>query len=316
VTDAQRPPAGAERSIGTGAPTAAPERARWPRLAAAPQPRLRSLLSRGYVGFTEATTPRHPAVPATLSVSLVVKLVDSAHRPPAFVMGPHDSARVLEGDCAPSYLEVLLAPLGAYTLLGRPMDELSGQTVDLVDVLGPDGRRLAEQLRETPSWRGRFTLLDQFLLRRLADGPRPAPEVASARERLLATGGAVPIGQLADEAGWSHRHLIARFRQQVGVRPKTAARLVRFDQVWQRLGQAGGRLDWGLVAAEVGYADHAHLVRDFRQFTGTTPTGFRGQLRPPDGDASPKVNSIQAAVAASPSLAKPGNGDGRSRRRL
>ena len=49
---------------------------------------------------------------------------------------------VVEGDCAPSYLEVLLSPLGAYRLLGLPMAELSGQLVDLVEVLGADGRRL------------------------------------------------------------------------------------------------------------------------------------------------------------------------------
>jgi hypothetical protein len=56
--------------------TAAPERARWPRLAAAPHPLLRSLFPRGYGGFTEATTPRHLVLPATSSVLLVVKLVD------------------------------------------------------------------------------------------------------------------------------------------------------------------------------------------------------------------------------------------------
>jgi hypothetical protein len=58
--------------------TAAPERARSPRLAATPQPRLRSLLPRGYAGFTEATSPRHLVLPASASVSLVVKLADSA----------------------------------------------------------------------------------------------------------------------------------------------------------------------------------------------------------------------------------------------
>jgi hypothetical protein len=125
------------------ASTAAPERARWPR--------LRPLLARGYAGFTEATVPRHLVLPATTSVPLVVKLLDSPHRPPAFVMGAHGSSTVVEGDCAPSYLEVLLAPLGAYTLLGLPIDRLGGQIVDLVDVLGPAGRRLGEQLRETPT---------------------------------------------------------------------------------------------------------------------------------------------------------------------
>jgi hypothetical protein len=155
--------------------TAAPERARWPRLVASPQPQLWSLLPRGYAGFTEATAPRHLVLPATTSVPLVVKLLDSPHRPPAFVMGAHGTCSVLEGDCAPSYLEVLLAPLGAYTLLGLPMDELSGQTVDLVDVLGAAGRRLAEQLRETSSWRRRFALMDQYRCGGWSVGRDPRP---------------------------------------------------------------------------------------------------------------------------------------------
>jgi AraC-like DNA-binding protein len=151
----------------------------------------------------------------------------------------------------------VVGPLGAYTLLGLPMDELSGHTVDLADVLG------------SPTWAQRFALLDGFLLRRLADGPRPAPEIDWAWQRPVATGGAAPIGQLAAEVGWSHRHLIARFRQQVGLAPKTAARRVRFDRVWRRLDQPQP-LDWADLAREAGYADQAHLVREFHRFTGTT----------------------------------------------
>ena len=222
-----------------------------------------------------------------------LKLLDSPHRPPAFVTGAHGSFTVVEGDCAPSYLEVWLAPLGAYTLLGLPMDELSGQTVDLVEVLGASGRRLAEQLRETPSWRRRFALLDQFLLARLAGGPRPSPEVGWAWERLVASGGVVPIGRITAEVGWSHKHLIAKFTKQVGLRPKTAARLVRFDGVWRRLDQRRP-LAWGQLAAEVGYAAQAHLVRDFRQFTGTTPTEFLAQTPPAAGDGGQEFAAITA----------------------
>ena len=274
--------------MGTAVSTAAPERARWPRLTAAPRPRLRPLLARGYAGFTEATAPRHLVLPATTSVPLVVKLADSADRPPAFVMGAHGTSTVVEGDCAPSCLEVQLAPLGAYTLLGLPINQLSGQIVDLVDVLGPAGRRLAEQLRETPSWRRRFALLDEFLLGRLERGPRPAPEVGWAWERLMATGGAVPIGRIAAEVGWSHKHLIARFSQQVGLRPKTAARLVRLSRVWRRLDERRP-LDWGQVAADAGYADQAHLIRDFHQFTGTTPTQFQARTLPSPGGGEQEV---------------------------
>jgi AraC-like DNA-binding protein len=275
---------------------AEPERARWPRLASPPRPELRALLPRGYAGFTEATAPRHLVLPASVSVPLIVKLVDSVDRPPQFVIGAHGAYSILEGDCAPSYLEVWLAPLGAYTLLGLPMGELRGHTVDLVDVLGAAGRRLAEQLREAATWRYRFALLDRFLLRRLERGPRPGPEVEWAWRRLVATAGAVPIGRLAAEVGWSHKHLITRFRRQVGLAPKTAARLVRFDGVWRRLDQHRPP-DWADLARQAGYADQAHLIRDFRQFTGTTPTAFLAQTLPPDRDGGQEVNSVQDALA-------------------
>jgi AraC-like DNA-binding protein len=254
-----------------------PERARWPRLAAPAHAELRSLLPSGYAGYTEATAPRHLVMPATTAVPLVMKLQDSAYRPPQFLMGAHGSYSVLEGDCAPSYIEVRLAPLGAYTLLGLPPDELSGLIVDLTDVLGPAGRRLAERVRDAATWRQRFTLVDEFLLRRLERGRRPSAEVAWAWQRLTATDGAVPIGQLASEVGWSHKHLITMFTRQVGLKPKTAARLVRFDAVGRRLDRHRP-LDWGQLAADVGYADQAHLIRDFREFTGSTPTEFVAQL--------------------------------------
>jgi AraC-like DNA-binding protein len=270
----------------TASPTAAPERARWPRLAATPHPRLQGLLPRGYVGFTEATTPRRLVLPARTWVPVVIKLADSPDRPPAFVMGAAEAFTVLEGACAPSYVELLLDPLGAYRLLGLPLAALRGQLVDLAELLGPDSRRLGERLRQTPSWQQRFALLDHFLLGRLAAGPRPSPEVAWVWGRLVASGGRVPIAQLAGEVGWSHRHLLARFTEQVGLRPKTAARLVRFQGVLGRLDEQR-RLDWGLVAREAGYADQAHLVREFRQFTGATPTGFARQ-----------VNSVQDRTAA------------------
>jgi AraC-like DNA-binding protein len=280
--------------MGTASSTAAPERVRWPRLVAAPQAPPRLLLPRGYVGFNKATAPRHLDLPATTSISLVVKTVDSRHRPAAFAMGARGSFTVLEGACAPFHLEVLLAPLGAYRPLDQPMDELGGRLLDLVEVLGADGRRLAEQLRETSSWRQRLALVDRLLLER---GPRPSPEVGWAWRRLVATGGAVPIGQLAREVGWSHKHLLAKFRRQVGLRPKTAARLIRFDGVLSRL-DGRRRLDWGRVAREVGYADQAHLVREFRQFTGTTPTAFAAWTAPPGGDGEGEVNLVQDALTA------------------
>ncbi|MGV0743367.1 helix-turn-helix domain-containing protein [Mycolicibacterium sp. XJ870] len=249
----------------------------------APHPQLRGLLARDYAGFTEPAAPPHDLVsPATAAVGIVVKLNDSDWRTPELLIGARDfciSHPIPVGDSAHPCMQQWLTPLGAYRLLGGvPMQALSGQLVDLTDVLGAGIRRLADQLRETPSRRRQFELLDAYLLRWAQDGPEPAPEVDWAWRRLMATGGKLPIHRLAAEIGWSHKHLITRFRQQVGLAPKTAARLVRFDAVWRRLANHPPAR-WDQVAVECGYADQAHLIRDFRQFTGASPTEFPAHPR-------------------------------------
>ena len=99
------------------------------------------------------------------------------------------------------------------------------------------------------------------------------PEVAWAWRRLAATCGAVPVGELAAEVGWSRRHLVTRFHQQVGLPPKTAARVIRFAHLLRRFaGTETGK--WSRIAAECGYYDQAHMNRDFREFAGTTPTDY------------------------------------------
>jgi AraC-like DNA-binding protein len=185
----------------------------------------------------------------------------------------------MEHDGPIECLDLKLTPLGAYTLLGVPMDELSGRVVDLEDVLGSTGRRLVEQLADAPGWADRFDLLDRYLMELAGRGPQPAGEVAWAWRRLTETKGAVPIGVLADEVGWSRRHLVAKFRQQIGLAPKTMARIVRFEELLGRLRTAQpGR--WARIADECGYYDQAHMNRDFREFAGTTPTDYLAQLAP------------------------------------
>lgn len=212
-------------------------------------------------------------LPATAEVVVIVKLEDSPLRPPEFVTGARGAPLRIEGACAPAYVEISLPPLRAYELLGLPMDELDGQIVELTDLVGEGGRELADRVRAAPSWVRRFAVLDEFLLRRLESGPAVAPEVKTAWHRLVSTGGRIAIGQLAAEVGWSHKHLISRFRRQVGLSPKIAARLIRLDRARRAAARPGAR--WDRVAADTGYADQSHLIRDFRTFTGTSPTGGR-----------------------------------------
>ena len=132
-------------------------------------------------------------------------------------------------------------------------------------------RAETDRLRDARSWTQRFDLVESFLLRRLDRSGAPEPSLDWAWAHLRRTGGSIPIRALADDLGWSHRRLIVRFREQIGVAPKTFARLVRFDRAVSAL-QAGRGL--AETAFATGYFDQAHMTRDFRELAGTTPASF------------------------------------------
>ncbi len=104
---------------------------------------------------------------------------------------------------------------------------------------------------------------------------RNGSEVGFARQRLLGTGGTISVSALADETGWSGRHLRTRFAAEIGLTPKAAARVVRFDRarrLLQRRAASGRRLDLAALAANCGYYDQAHLDLEFRALAGAPPT--------------------------------------------
>jgi AraC-like DNA-binding protein len=233
--------------------------------------RLRSWLVRDYGGYDGPSLPHAPAHPATLVTPLAVYAVDvSRWRAPAIVSGPSDTYTHTDGPCAPSIV-VQMAPLGAYKLLGAAVSEIGGTIVALEDIVGADARRLSEQVQSAGTWEARGRLLDAFLLKRATHGPQPSPEVTHALHLLARSRGSKPISEIARQVGWSHKHLIAKFKQQIGVAPHLAARLLRLATVWRHLDDDQ---NWARIAAECGYADQAHLTREFRRFTGTTPAAL------------------------------------------
>ncbi|HWM03207.1 MAG TPA: helix-turn-helix domain-containing protein, partial [Actinophytocola sp.] len=237
-----------------------------------PSEPVRALLTRDYLAFSQPASvhERWLATPTPTATVIINTGAAFGGLPRAFATGLTDTHEVIEQYGAIECVDLKLTPLGAYTLLGVPMDELAGRVVDLADLLGRDGLRLTERLADTPGWAARFAVLDEFLLDRAERGPTPAPEVGLVWRRLVETGGNEPIGALANEVGWSRRHLVTRFRQQVGLPPKTVARVIRFEGMLRRLGTAGAT-EWTRIAADCGYYDQAHMNRDFREFAGTTP---------------------------------------------
>ncbi|PZG32462.1 AraC family transcriptional regulator [Spongiactinospora gelatinilytica] len=171
-------------------------------------------------------------------------------------------------------VQVRLPPQIARAVLGVSPAELDGAVVSLDDLWGREVSEIRERLSDISSWDDRFALLDALLARRYEAGPPVDPEVAFAWHRITGSGGLARVDGLAAEVGWSRKRLWSRFRAQIGLPPKRAAKLVRFDHAVHRL--AAGE-DAARVAAEAGYADQPHMHRDVLAFAGATPATVAGE---------------------------------------
>jgi len=164
-------------------------------------------------------------------------------------------------------VQVRLSPTVARGILGVAPSELGGELVSPGDLWGRTVGELGERLAGATGWDERFALVDDWLGRRPERRPIDR-EVAWAWRRIHASRGLVRIEEVAGEVGWSRKRLWARFHDQLGLPPKRAARLVRFDRAAHRLAEGHGP---ARVSADCGYADQSHLHRDVMAFTGTTP---------------------------------------------
>lgn len=219
---------------------------------------------------------------ASLVVPLLIGFSDpfeiALGRPPTAQDGYHSFTSGLcltpvniasAGAC--SCLEYTLTPLGARRFFGLPMSELTERMVRL-DQLGDRSLdSLRQQLGNEENWDRRLEIAEAFLLHRMRAGPATANAVAWAYDRILETGGRVPIARLADQLEWSRKHLASRFREEVGLPPKAVARVARFIRA-QSMAASDDDGGWADVAAACGYSDQAHLTREFREFSGATPS--------------------------------------------
>jgi AraC-like DNA-binding protein len=190
----------------------------------------------------------------------------------ALAGGLHSTAVHIGQTPSRAGVQLALTPAAGRVLLGLPPGELGSTVVGLDTLLGRPARELTEQLREAPSWDQRFDLLEQLLLRRLRSaGPHDVrPELGWAWQRLLDSGGAIGVQELASEVGWSRRHLTDRFTKEFGLPPKVAARVLRFERVTTSL-RRRPQIRLADLSATVGYADQAHLTREFRAIAGCSP---------------------------------------------
>lgn len=267
---------------------------------AAPAGRLAPYIDR-YVGYRLAGFPAgiHRGVPSrhmTFIVDVGAGIEVAAQTDPR--QAPATYRTVLGGlQATPALIAhdgnqhgvvIELTPLGSRALTGRPAAELWDLSVEVSDVVGPAGFELWERLQGPLPWPRRFEICDQVLSRLLRE--RPVDRALRRCWRaLVATGGRIPVTELAAGAGWSRQHLARRFRDELGLSPKLAARIVRFERARKMLQSATPRTPLADVALACGYFDQAHLNRDFARLAGCTPTELLGEEVPSFQDGEDEV---------------------------
>lgn len=167
-------------------------------------------------------------------------------------------------------LHVYFQPGTLFKLLRIPMTEMVHQYVDAELIWGRDIREVNDQLANEPDYDNLSRILDAFFwkkINRISDGNRPIDRIG---QLIIDNPQGFRLEKIAYEACLSNRAFEKRFVERVGVNPKFLARVSRFWKAF-KLKESNPTLDWLSIAIQTGYVDYQHLVKDFRQFAGTTP---------------------------------------------
>lgn len=241
---------------------------------ALPAPRLRPFIARygayraqaANLGATRGFPSRYVTVMIGLGSPFQVPGIGSFT---SFVAGLRERAVSVEGAGSVAGIHLFLDPLATRSILGCPASALAHGVISLADVIGTrTNAELHERLHEARAWEDCFAVIDDVLQRRIVESAPPRA-VGFAWGRITAGHGRGRVGEVAAAIGWSRRHLTECFRHEVGITPKTLARIARFEHACALL--RDNPRDLAGVAVTAGYHDQAHMTHEWQALAGCTP---------------------------------------------
>jgi AraC-like DNA-binding protein len=205
------------------------------------------------------------------STYLVVEVPESG-APRCVISGARLKSMRSASTEAMQVIGIRLRPGVAYLLTGAGAEQWAGRREPLSAVLGTCVDELATQVGAAPHANAQFDLLEAFLVARLT-GKQVDGRVCLALHLMQQSRGAMRVAEIAQRCGPSSRQLERLLRLWVGISPKVLARIARFQAAMVSAGERPAT-EWAYVAAEQNYADQAHLIHEFSDFTGASPTRF------------------------------------------
>jgi AraC-like DNA-binding protein len=192
----------------------------------------------------------------------------------AWLMGVWTRRFTIEHPAPVHLVGVHFKPWGMAPFVEAPLTELRDRWVPLDAVWGRSADQLRDRLAGASADIDRLGLLEDELSTRLSPAsPRGLELVHHVAGRVAASWGTVPVGALAEDAGVGPNHLAGQFKANVGLTPKRVARIYRFARLILSV-NAPGPVEWARLAQAAGYYDQAHFSKEFKDFTGHTPTAY------------------------------------------
>jgi AraC-like DNA-binding protein len=171
-----------------------------------------------------------------------------------------------------SVMGVHFRPGGAFPFLGEAIGELVNSHLALETLWGKPATELRERLCFAVTPQKRFQILEETLTDRLRWSSEH-PAVSLALDFFGPAGIGDSVRAVAQRVGLSQRRFIQLFTAQVGLTPKLFCRVLRFQHAREVVSQAA-TLNWAQLALACGYYDQSHLIHDFQEFSGLSPTDY------------------------------------------
>jgi AraC-like DNA-binding protein len=171
---------------------------------------------------------------------------------------------------------VMFKPGGMHRLLGIPMGELRSRSFDSELFFGKDIERVIDQLNQTLDFEEMLKIVHDFL-RQKARKLKPSLPIDQVLQLFAQANHPMRVDQLAAKACVSVRQLERQVNERIGMPPKEYTRLVRFSRAWV-LKEKNTQMSWARIAHTCHYADQMHMIRDFKEFAGVTPTVLESKM--------------------------------------
>ncbi|TWF41395.1 AraC-like DNA-binding protein [Chitinophaga polysaccharea] len=204
-----------------------------------------------------------------------------AYLPDSFVYGQVNAFRDLYGHGHISLMIVVFHAHAVYSLLGIPSGELKDDILPTAELFGSAAGTLYDRLLEQPDISEKIRMVEDFFGTWLSGKSFPVQSPVTAAMRFIATSkGLVTVQQLTQLTGCHERKLERAFTAGIGVSPKQFAGIVKLHVFLRCLKTSPSSTHLTSLAYDAGYADQPHLIREFKKYTGLTPSQYRHQVHP------------------------------------